>query len=99
MTVEKKLDALIDALGFDVEETCKTFINGAEYGGTAGIFPVTPMDDVTHAANYKLTKRQYNKKPMLHRIVRMYEKGEMEHDEMVARIIDHGKALDEDITG
>ena len=53
--VEKKLDALIDALGFDVEET--TVVNGV----TMSVRDATIIDVYCKAPeniNYKLTKRK-----------------------------------------
>ena len=69
--IEKKLDALIDALGFDVEEVLEQAI---------------PSGQIIIAHDYKLTKRKYNEKPTIHKIVRIYEKGEISSGEMIARI-------------
>jgi hypothetical protein len=54
---EKKLDALIDALGFDVEQVSKVYINGVMYCESVSLMPVTPMDNIVHPIYYKLTKR------------------------------------------
>lgn len=56
---EKKLDALIEALGFDVETINKTYINGREVGDETptGIIEFSPHDLIVHTTDYKLTKR------------------------------------------
>tara|TARA_R110000851_G_scaffold106661_1_gene226103 strand:+ start:423 stop:767 length:345 start_codon:yes stop_codon:yes gene_type:complete len=54
---EKKLDALIDALGFDVEEVSKVYINGVMYCGNESLIPVSTIDNIVHTIDYKLTKR------------------------------------------
>ncbi len=54
--IEKKLDALIDALGFDVEElTIKKMLVTA---GVPSIREFTQGCDVITYTDYKLTKRQ-----------------------------------------
>ena len=75
---EKKLDALIDALGFDVED-----IIGKELVGSyAGVEKFRDC-----VVDYKLTKRGYNRKGTLHKIIREYEKEEMSASEMIGRIM------------
>ena len=81
---EKKLDALIDALGFDVEIEYKKrktdIINFGLVGDiTIGNRPKPEYD-------YKLTKRNFTSKPSLHKVVREYEQGTMSYGEMVGRI-------------
>jgi hypothetical protein len=38
------------------------------------------------AVDYKITKRKFNSKPSLHKVVRQYEQGTMSYDEMLGRI-------------
>ena len=54
---EKKIDALINALGFDVECVSKTYINGQLYRGDGSVIPISPMDSVFCDVDYRLTKR------------------------------------------
>jgi hypothetical protein len=54
---EKKLDALIDALGFDVEQVSKVYINGVMYCGNESLIPVSTIDNIVHTIDYKFTKR------------------------------------------
>ena len=77
---EKKLDALIDALGFDIEETRRN-IESVAKGGDGQALYTTPLFD------YKLTKRTYSKNPPLHRTVRLYEKGDISAVEMIRDIM------------
>lgn len=85
---EKKLDALIDALGFDVKEVVsKKFLYNAKDMHPSGNPISGAVPSVTFEnADYKLTKRKYNEKPTIHKIVRIYEKGEISAGEMIARI-------------
>ena len=50
--IEKKLDALIDALGFDVKVVDSSFTVVK-----LGKFDTTPYPDKIHRTDYKLTKR------------------------------------------
>ncbi len=55
---EKKLDALIDALGFDVECIRHIYVNGVRHCGDVSTIPATPMDDIQYDINYKFNKRK-----------------------------------------
>lgn len=90
---EKKLDALIDALGFDVEEVRLKIkpehlpLNGFGHhlydtSGTVNGYYLS-----THVVDYKLTKRNFNSKPSLHKLVRQYEQGTMSYGKMLGRIV------------
>jgi len=86
--IEKKLDALIDALGFDVEETDNSIkmykIEDIDNNGDPYI---DANPDVIKVIDYKLTKKKYNHKPTLHEVVRQYENGAITNTEMVASIM------------
>jgi hypothetical protein len=93
MTIEKKLDALIDALGFDVE---RVRIGDAR----CDCYKSNPLSSdhligcqrcqgtgVSHGIfDYKLTKRKVNGKSELHRIVREYESGHRSIGDMLNEI-------------
>ena len=88
MTNEMKLlRAFIEAQGYEIKEvaTAKSIAEREEYIALGCAF------DPKLEYDYKVTKTPYNKRPMLHRIVRSYEKGEISHDEIVARIIERGE--------
>ena len=100
--LEKKLDALIDALGFDVETTFNI-----SYGTTIKAGSVNPYDiakkefkffpatagmkeaeykEVIRTTDYKLTKKKYNEQPSLHKIIRLYEVGKISTSELASKI-------------
>jgi hypothetical protein len=89
---EKKLDALIDALGFDVEVIETITLSGKPLEKpdmTPGAFlPVEASDlrDIIRVIDYKLTKRKVNGKSELHRIVREYESGHRSIGDMLNEI-------------
>jgi len=85
---EKKLDALIDALGFDVEEVIGDVFMG-RYSGR-------DIHD-KQVVDYKLTKRTYSKKQSLHRIVRAYEKGDITAAKMIRDVMWAEGLTDEEI--
>ena len=74
---ERKLDALIAALGFDVETSTVSRELHSLYDSNVQIITST---------DYKLTKRNFNNKPSLHKVVREYEQGTMSYGEMLGRI-------------
>ena len=80
--IEKKLDALIDALGFDVEEV-ETPVKVTSYEASK---PAVMIERTLYNNSYKLTKKSFKAKPSLHKVVRAYEKGTMSYDEMLGRI-------------
>lgn len=107
---EKKLDALIDALGFDVTITVDTKetpiskqsgINRLAIGVmgiksglvTDGCGVYKRGDDecyyleASRDTDYKLTRKGWNSKPTLHKIIREYEKEGMSASEMIGRIM------------
>ena len=86
---EKKLDALIDALGFDVEAVVRDAVGDEE----ADIFLLTK----DYCVDYKLTKRTYSKKQSLHRIVRSYEKGDITAAKMIRDVMWAEGVTDEEI--
>ena len=87
-STEKKLDALIDALGFDVERFCdiKRAYKCEDLQGNGEPKEYALPESIIDNSTYKLTKRKYNEKPTIHKIVRIYEKGEISSGEMIARI-------------
>lgn len=84
--IEKKLDALIDALGYEINATTDhasyqadmilAHSVGAKYNG-----------DIDDYIEYKVTKRDFKNKPTLHKIIRQYEKEGMSASEMIGRIM------------
>lgn len=94
MTNEMKLlRAFIEAQGYEIETTedIKTVYRRVDIMGNGEIKENAMPESIIRTTDYKVTKTPYNKRPMLHRIVRSYEKGEISHDEMVARIIERGE--------
>ena len=86
--IEKKLDALIDALGFDVERVCdiEYIYKSEDLQDDGEPKEYALADSIIDNSTYTLTKRKYNEKPTIHKIVRIYEKGEISSSEMIARI-------------
>jgi|GEM_PF-2828825 len=94
--IEKKIDALIDALGFDVERVrvgearcdCNS-INSPALDLKKGCLKCQGTG-VSHGIfDYKLTKRNFSK-PTLHKIVRQYEQGKISYDEMRVSLMEEG---------
>jgi len=91
--VEKKLDALIGALGFDIERTLKEdewnaakavmAENPEAYRGGFGMRPPFRDDYV----EIKLVKREFKSKPTLHKLVREYERGDKTASELIGHIM------------
>ena len=70
---EKKLDALIDALGFSVEVV-------------TSVVPVDGLLVKGHlSVDYKLTKKTDNK-AMLYQVIDRYENGEISFDVMISKV-------------
>ena len=105
---EKKLDALIDALGFDVEEVERGSVMVSKDEGermiransaTASYSLISDRGEYRRGdddcyfsvagvtTDYKLTKRKFNSKPTLHKIIREYENEGMSASEMIGRIM------------
>ena len=95
---EKKLDALIDALGFDVEEVrdIKPYYHPDDMQSN-GEPKVNARCERIVNNSYKLTKRTYSKNPPLHRTVRLYEKGDISAVEMIRDIMWAEGVTDEEI--
>ena len=88
MNTERKLDALIDALGFDIEvvdSSIKAYrLDDIDRDGD----PYTDAIPMTISkTDYKLTRKKYNSKPSLHKIIREYENEGMSASEMIGRIM------------
>ena len=81
-STKKKLDALINALGFDVEVVDASFTMVK-----LGESDTTPYPDKVHRTDYKLTKRKCTNKPTLHKIIREYENEGMTASKMIGRIM------------
>ena len=86
--LEKKLDALINALGFDCKRNLdiKHVYRREDLQGNGEAKLYALPESIIDNSTYKLTKRKYNEKPTIHKIVRIYEKGEISSGEMIARI-------------
>ena len=69
MTNEMKLlTAFIKASGFDVETIDVTYINGTR-DDEWGIAPITPMDKITHANDYKVTRKDVEADDLIRRFL------------------------------
>ena len=75
---DKLLRAFIEVSGFDVEEVKEEVI----LKDRDGLIWEHYFD-----VSYKLTRKRYNSKPTLHKIIREYEKEGMSASEMIGRIM------------
>lgn len=84
----KLLQAFIEASGFDVEVTqdrqeCYKPCDLVDGKTKLGALPV----NIQMNTAYKVTKREFNSNPTLHKIIREYEKYGMTASEMIGRIM------------
>lgn len=89
MTNEMKLlRAFIEAQGYEIEETqTKSWCVRVQSGVNPGTNTPRFTDSYNYITDYKVTKRAFNKKPTLHKIIREYEKYGMTASEMIGRIM------------
>ena len=85
---DKLLRAFIEASGYEIEEadtSVKLYkiddvdLEGDPYDNA--------MPTVISSIDYKVTKRKFNSKPTLHKIIREYENEGMSASEMIGRIM------------
>lgn len=101
MTNEMKLlTALTEALGFEIEEafTSVNLHTKTEFhpDGLPKMASGHYVKTIT-SVDYKLTKKSFNSKPTLHKIIRQYEKEGMTASEMIGRIMLHEGISNEDL--
>ena len=89
MTNEMKLlRAFIEASGYEIDEVKETkqFYLPSQCIFGSPMFGQTPQTEIINI-DYKITKREFNSKPTLHKIIRQYEKEGMSASEMIGRIM------------
>ena len=85
----KLLRAFIDASGYEVEESkdIKRIYRSVDIMDNGEIRENAMPETIIKNTDYKVTRKGWNSKPSLHKIIREYEKEGMSASEMIGRIM------------
>ena len=86
---DKLLRAFIEASGFEIEATedIKRFYRPSDIMDNGEPKENAIPDSIIKTTDYKVTRKGWNSKPSLHKIIREYEKEGMTASEMIGRIM------------